>query len=148
MVLETVAGKEEVLERAIQLLKDQGIEISEQEMEDIYEITRKYIIEKLESEPHCSVILGKLGRAYYTTYSLTKRANSFKKTSKEKEELFLEKRDMVNEFAKEIKQIKKERGQRYHNRHRVYHKMKSFMHRNLKKRITIEELETEQNAIK
>lgn len=70
---DNIAGKEEVLERAkANLEKEHGIELSEEEMGELYDITTKYIGKKLKEEYWGAVSLSGLGTAYYNIYYCNK----------------------------------------------------------------------------
>lgn len=99
--MQNIAFKNEVLERARKNLKEQrGIELSEKEMEELYNITTKYIKNKVESEPYHAVILGGLGRPYYKREDCTYFLNHYKQVrlDKDKENLWQQRRDKIDQY--------------------------------------------------
>lgn len=99
--MDNIADKDDVLKRAQEILKrDQGIELSEKEMEELYDITAKFIKHKVENEPYHAVILGGLGRPYYKREDCSYFLRHFRKVrpDEEKEALWQQKRDEIDEY--------------------------------------------------
>lgn len=141
MVLDTVAGKEEVLERAKELLDRQGIDITMSELKDIYESTHKFIEHSLNNEEYATVKLGDLGVAYYIRKSLSKL---IARTKGDKKEFWRNKRDLIDifEFDKNLDRLKGGFG-----KGKVVHTMQTFKDRNHRWKFPIEKIEQIQNKI-
>lgn len=141
MVIDTVAGKEEVLERALDNLNENGIDITAKELNDIYESTHEYIKYSLNNKEHVSVKLGNLGIAYYLRKSLSKFMN---RSKGEKKEFWRNKRDRIDihVFDKNLDRLKEGFGKGM-----VVHTTQTFKDRNHRWKYPIEKIEEIQNKI-
>lgn len=141
MVIDTVAGEEEVIKRSIKLLKEKGIDISEEEMKDIYTSTHKYIDHSLKTKEYVSVNLSSLGTAYYLRKSLSRNMSNSKGETKD---FWRGKRDMIDihVFDKNLDRLKAGLG-----KGTVVHTMQTFKDRNNRWGYPIEKIEEIQNKI-
>lgn len=141
MVIDTVAGKEEVLERAIKNLEEQGVDITMKELEDIYDSTHKYIEYSLNLKEYVSVKLGSMGVAYYLRKSLSKL---MARTKGDKKEFWRSKRDSIDEHKKEKELVRSKIGK---DKGKVVHTMQTFKDRNKRWGYPIHKIEKLQNKI-
>lgn len=82
---ETIAGEEDVIENAVKILKEtHNIELTYEEMEEVYNITSSYIKKKLYEEDIGSVLLTGLGTAYYPITYINSQARTYKSKLKGK----------------------------------------------------------------
>lgn len=79
-----VTGREEVIARAVKIAKEEyGIEVLNTEMQELYDITAKYIKDRLYEDPYLSVRLGAIGTAYYRIEYLRYKVRNTKKACKD-----------------------------------------------------------------
>ena len=141
MVIDTVAGLEEVLKKAKELIDLQGIEISEEEIEDIYFSTVDYIKKSIEESDAVALYMPKLGTAYYTLQDLSKIRKGRKKDSEIVKKVERQKAD-IDEYYQENQTGKK--GNRK-DRFRIRHIEKNFTQLNKKHGYSMEKIEKIQN---
>lgn len=96
-----IAFDEDVLERALDILKEKGVDTYPNQIKRVYEISTKYYKKILENEDYCSINLTPIGKAYYHLYDINKiktRKNNTAKYDKNVDE-------KVKEKAKEQTEI-------------------------------------------
>lgn len=147
MVLETIAGKEEVLARAVENLeKNKGIKMTYSEMDELYEIVADYIKEHLRFEPTCTVRFPNLGEAYYMQEECNKQKNAAKSrtdnNAKYVHELWKERSEKIEDFYQN-NQTKKNRKKNF----KIYHVIKPMWKKNRTYGYHIPDIEEIQNAI-
>lgn len=141
MVIDTVAGKEEVLQRAIENLKNnKGIDMTFEEMDELYEIVSDYIEDHLEKEPTCTVKLPNLGEAYYMQVECNRRKRNT--NSEEKKKLWQERSDKIEEFYQN-NQTKKNRKKGF----KIYHVIKAMWKKNKTYGYNMQDIESLQNGL-
>jgi hypothetical protein len=140
MVLSNVAGKEEVLERARKnLAENYNIDLTEEETEELYDITAKYIAEKLREKPFCSVQMNFLGTAFYQLKTCKEVKWRFNNTPK-RFKIWEDRYDIIQDYKDSNKKLVN-RAKRF----KVLHTIKSIAYRNKKAGWTIEDIEEDQN---
>lgn len=145
---DNIAGYEEVIERAQKLLKEQEIYLTKKEMEEVYEITHKYIKHRLDEEPWCTVKLGNLGRAYYDQpYCTTKKVQyKWKKPRSEKDEkryqLWKQREEAIEEHYQDHKP-----GTNAKWSYKCLHVVQPFLKKASRRQFKIEDVEEIQNQI-
>jgi hypothetical protein len=139
MILPNVAGREEVIERAIKNLKEKfGTEMTQEEMNEMYDITAKYIKHKLKTENICTVQFNNLGRAYYTQSACRKRRGQ---TVGEQKELWNERVEIIEDYF-QSNQVNKNRTRRF----KIWHVIKGMRAKNKTKGFDIFDIEESQNS--
>ena len=73
-----IAYDEDVMERALEILKEQGIETDRNQLERVYKYSAKYINKAMREESYCSVNLSPIGTAYYHLWDVNKIKNQKK----------------------------------------------------------------------
>lgn len=66
------AYDEEVFERALEILEEEGVETDIHQLKRVYEYSAKNTKKVFNEEPYCSINLFPIGRAYYHLYDTTK----------------------------------------------------------------------------
>ena len=148
MVIDTVAGKEEVLERAVENLAKQDIHLDTKEMDELYEIVANYIQEKLSKESICTVKLPHLGWAYYHLNECNRRKNMAAK-QKDSNEQTMYSYKLWKERAEKIEDYYQENqpGRNRKWRYWVQHVIKPMWKKNRTYGYEIRDIEEIQNAI-
>lgn len=78
----SIAFDEDVLERALAILKEKGVDTYPNQIKRVYEISTKYYKKILENEDYCSINLTPIGKAYYHLYDINKIKTNKKSTYK------------------------------------------------------------------
>ena len=68
----SIAFDEDVLERALAILKEKGVDTYPNQIKRVYELSTKYYKKILENEDYCSINLTPIGKAYYHLYDINK----------------------------------------------------------------------------
>lgn len=142
----TIAGREEVIERAVKKLKEEhGLYLTKKEMDDVYEQTYRYIKKKLDKEPYLSIWLRGLGKAYWTQYYCAKRKRRSMYSAnpnEEKVKLWKHREDEIEEYYQN-NQVGKNAGWQ----HKLFHVFPPLLKSSSRRGYTIEDIEEKQNKI-
>jgi hypothetical protein len=67
-----VAYDEDVFEKALEILKEEGVETDIHQLKRVYEFSAKNTKKVFNEEPYCAINLYPIGRAYYHLYDTNK----------------------------------------------------------------------------
>ena len=152
-----VAYDEQVFEKALEILKKEGIETNIPQIKRVYDITAKYTKGAFKKEPYTSIWLGAMGKAYYHIYDAGKiksqKENQYRYYDYKKEET---KARVKEEFEvwKKRKEIIIEDYELFRPKENVskdymfYHIIQNLRRAIKRRKITSQEVEQIQNNIK
>lgn len=131
---------DDVMERAVEILSDEGMEVTQEELKDLYDNMTLNIKEALRSKPYLSTMIPNLGTAYYKLSTVNRRINSYpKNTDSPTKRIWQKRRTRIKEEFNMNQPLINA------SRHYVlYHIVDGIMTYNLRKH-KISDIETRQN---
>lgn len=134
------ADLDDVIERAREILLEDGVDVSKEEIEDLYDNVSLNIKEALASEPYLSVRIPHLATAYYKVPTINKRINAFPtKSDSPTKRLWLKRRTRIKEEFNMNQPLINT-----YKTYVLYHMVDGIMTYNLRKH-SISEIESKQN---